>query len=254
MNLTVETGFLINVLLISIRFSGVFLMTPLFAVGSVPVRIRVMLVLSLATFIVMTQGLTQSPVQYTTGELLNAAASEMLIGLVLAFGVFAAFAAFLFGGRILDFQMGFGVANLIDPSTNTQGPLIGTVLNFIAVITFFLVDGHHMLIKGLAYSIERVPPGIMLAELPLAEVLAQFGAMFVYGLAVVAPAIFALLLLDVGMAVVARTMPQMNIFIVGIPLKIFVGLVVLAISLNYMGPLLERIYSSIFHYWEAALA
>lgn len=74
--------------------------------------------------------------------------------------------------------------------------------------------------------------------------------MFVYGLAVVAPVVAVLLMLDVGMAVAARTMPQVNMFIVGFPLKIFMGLLVLALSLNYMGPLLEKIYASIFLYWQ----
>ena len=65
-----------------------------------------------------------------------------------------------------------------------------------------------------------------------------------------APAVFTLLLVDAGMAFAARTMPQVNMFIVGLPLKILVGLMVLAISLNYVGPLLQRIYGSIFRYWE----
>lgn len=240
-------------LLVSIRLGSVFLMTPLFAVGGIPIHIRTMFVLVLSTFLVVSMSDGYSAMPSTSGTLVKAALSELIVGGIMAFGVYTAFAVFLFGGRILDFQVGFGVANLIDPSTNTQGPLIGTVLNFIAVMTFFLVDGHHMLLRGVVYSMEQVPPGVMIDELPLAAVLAQFGVMFTYGLAVVAPAVFALLLLDVGMAVIARTMPQMNIFIVGIPLKIFIGLTVLAISMNYMGPLLERVYTTIFRFWEAAL-
>ena len=168
----------------------------------------------------------------------------------MAFGVFAAFAAFMFGGRILDYQMGFGVAGLIDPATNAQSPLMGTVLSMTAVVFFFAINGHHMLIRGLVYSFEKIPPGLPLSELNLAAVVAQFGVVFLYGLAVVAPAVFALLLIDVGMAFGARTMPQINIFIVGMPIKIFVGLLMLTLSMNYLAPLFERIYTTIFRYWE----
>ena len=146
-----------------------------------------------------------------------------MIGAALAFGLFAAFGAFLFGGRLIDSQIGFAVANLIDPITRAQGPLIGTVLNLTAIAVFLAVDGHHLIIRGLADSLARFPPGQPITELGVTAVTAQFGVVFAYGLMLVAPAVFALLLLDVALAVVARTMPQMNIFIVSLPLKVFVG-------------------------------
>ncbi len=253
MELNFDASFLVGVMLVTIRFSAVLLLTPLFAFAQIPVQFRTLFLVALATLMLL--GLGVEPVNEisTTPALMKAALAEFVIGALLAFGVFSAFAAFLFGGRMLDFQMGFGVANLIDPATNTQGPLIGTVLNMMGVIVFFLLDGHHMLIRGLAYSLERLPPGVLLQDMNVTALIAQFGVMFVYGLAIVAPAVLVLLLLDVGMAVAARTMPQVNMFIVGIPLKIFVGLVVLAVSLNYMAPLLEKIYASIFHYWQDVL-
>ncbi|ODB95140.1 flagellar biosynthetic protein FliR [Candidatus Thiodiazotropha endoloripes] len=241
------------VLLVATRLAPLFLLTPIFAIARLPAHVRVLLILSLS--LLMTVGLNVHPIEQPKqlSDLFLAMANELMFGLTLAFGLFTAFGAFLFGGRILDFQMGFGVANLIDPATQTQAPLIGTVLNLMAVMTFFLIDGHHMLIRGVAYSLEKIPPGSSLINLDIEVILAQFGVMFVYGLAVVAPAVAVLLMLDVGMAVAARTMPQVNMFIVGFPLKIFLGLVILALSLNYMGPLLEKIYSSIFTYWQRVI-
>lgn len=242
-----------TVFLVTVRFAALFLLTPLFAVAQIPVRVRVLFLLALAFVMVAGLGTVQVATPLSMAELLRAVFNELIVGAALAFGVFAAFAAFLFGGRILDFQMGFGVANLIDPATNTQGPLLGTALNMMAVIIFFLLNGHHMMIRGLAYSLEKIPPGAPVRALSLEAIVSQFGVMFIYGLAVVAPAVFTLLLLDVGMAVAARTMPQVNMFIIGFPLKIFMGLVMLALSLNYMGPLLEKIYASIFHYWQQVI-
>ena len=172
----------------------------------------------------------------------------------MALGLFAAFGAFLFGGRLLDFQMGFGVASVIDPATSVQAPLIGTALNLMAVAAFFAIDGHHWIIRGVAFSLDRIPPGAALQGLNIEAVVAQFGVMFVYGLAVVAPAILTLVLVDVGMAVAARTMPQVNVFILSLPIKIFVGLSVLALTMQYVGPLLQRVYESVFRFWDQVLA
>ncbi|MEW8691989.1 MAG: flagellar biosynthetic protein FliR [Candidatus Thiodiazotropha endolucinida] len=237
-------------LLVATRVSPLFLLTPLFAITRVPARVRVLFVLALSA--VLTAGIGVVPIEppATLSGLMHAMVNELILGMILAFGLFTAFGAFLFGGRIIDFQMGFGVANLIDPATQSQAPMLGTVLNLMAVMTFFLLDGHHLLIRGLVYSLQKIPPGSSLHEVDVQAIIAQFGVMFVYGLAVVAPVVAVLLMLDVGMAVAARTMPQVNMFIVGFPLKIFMGLLVLALSLNYMGPLLEKIYASIFVYWQ----
>ncbi|MCG7977033.1 MAG: flagellar biosynthetic protein FliR [Candidatus Thiodiazotropha endolucinida] len=237
-------------LLVATRVSPLFLLTPLFAITRVPARVRVLFVLALSA--VLTAGIGVVPIDppATLSGLMHAMVNELILGMILAFGLFTAFGAFLFGGRIIDFQMGFGVANLIDPATQSQAPMLGTVLNLMAVMTFFLLDGHHLLIRGLVYSLQKIPPGSSLHEVDVQVIIAQFGVMFVYGLAVVAPVVAVLLMLDVGMAVAARTMPQVNMFIVGFPLKIFMGLLVLALSLNYMGPLLEKIYASIFLYWQ----
>lgn len=253
MNVIFDTGVLVSILLVSIRFGAVFLLTPVFSFIKVPVQFRVMFVVGLASVMMLSGSIEVASEPFTTGSLLSAAIHELFVGALLAFGLFAAFAAFLFGGRILDFQMGFGVASLIDPASGNQAPLIGTVLNMMAVITFFLLDGHHMILRGLMFSLEKLPHNVMLQDINIQAVVTMFGGVFIYGLAIVAPAILVLLLLDVGMAIAARTMPQMNMFIVGIPLKIFIGLTVLAVSLKYMSPLLEKIYVSIFQYWEKIL-
>jgi flagellar biosynthetic protein FliR len=248
-----DIHFVTALVLVFTRLSALFLLTPLFAVTQVPVNIRIIFLLALAGLLTASMKIVLAYVPHSPAMLAEAVICEFFIGALMAFGLFAAFGAFLFGGRILDLQMGFGVANLINPSTNTQGPLLGTILNLAGVLTFFLLDGHHMLIRGFAYSIEQLPLGQGIASIQIDAVIAQFGKMFVYGLMLVAPAVFALFLLDIGLAVAARTMPQINIFILGLPLKIFVGSILLALSLKYLSPLLKRIFESLFRYWEHIL-
>jgi flagellar biosynthetic protein FliR len=82
----------------------------------------------------------------------------------------------------------------------------------------------------------------------------QFGLVFSYGVLIVAPSVIVMLLLDVGLSIAARTMPQMNIFIVAMPLKVFVGLLTLALSLRTMPLALRRVFDSMPHYWQRLFA
>ncbi len=242
------------VMLTSIRIGAIFLFTPLFAIGNVPVKIRVLFILALSFMMVMLLNQHAPMINISVNDVIALSIYEALFGLTLAFGVFTAFAAFSLGGRILDFQMGFGVASLVDPVTSNQEPLLGTVLNIMAVVIFFIADGHHLLFKGIAYSFEMFPLGTLPDNLSVAHIIAQFGIIFTYGITLVAPAIFTLFLLDVVMAFSARTMPQVNMFILGIPLKILIGLSVLAVTIGHMVPLLHDIYMSIFTFWESVLS
>lgn len=245
----VATSWLLAVLLLSLRFGVVLYLAPNVAAAKVPNQVLVLWVIALSLGMLWVSDVQLIPI-HDLGALIKAALSELLVGALLAFGLLAMFAAFTFGGRIVDFQIGFGIAGLIDPATRTQAPLIGTILNLIAIMVFYTLDGHHYLLRGLAFSVEKIPPGSWLGELNIAAVVAHFGAMFSFAIAIVAPVIFSILLLDVGLAVMARTMPQMNVFIVSLPLKIFTGLSVAALSLHTITPLMERIFEAMFVFWE----
>jgi flagellar biosynthetic protein FliR len=250
----IDVVWLTAVFLAAVRLGPLFVLAPVFGAVNIPVRVRIFLSLALAATLATQVDLQAAAMPTTAGSLIAAAMVELVIGAAFAFGLFAAFGAFLFGGRILDIQIGFGVATLIDPATRSQAPLLGTALNLLAVVVFFAVDGHHMIIRALAWSLERLPPGRSLGELEATAVGAQFGVMFAYGLLIVAPAVFSLLLLDVALAVMARTMPQMNVFIVAMPLKVVVGLLVLALSMRHMQPAMNRIFESVPLYWQRLLA
>ena len=249
-----DTAWLALVLLVSLRIAPLFVLAPVFGSVPAPTLFRAALALALAAAIVTATGAALAAPPATVAELIGYAGTELVVGAALAFGLAAAFGAFLFAGRLLDLQFGFGIANLIDPTTRTHAPLIGVALNLLAITLFFVIDGHHLLLRALAFSLEQFPPGRSLASLNFAAIGAQFGTLFTLGLAIAAPALFAVLLLDLGFAVASRTMPQMNVFIVAIPFKIALGLLVLALSLRYLGAAMNRVFESIFQYWNAVLA
>lgn len=251
--LRVELAWLAVVLLVTLRVLPLFLLAPVFGSAPAPALFRAALAFALAALIVAATGTALAAAPASVEELLVLALGELVVGAALAFGVAAAFAAFLFGGRLLDMQFGFGIANLIDPVTRTQAPLLGIGLNMLAVTVFFAADGHHLLIRALAFSLEQFPPGRSIAELNFSAVIAQAGVMFTLGLMLVAPAVFAVLLLDIGFALVARTMPQMNVFIIAIPFKVAVGILVLALSMRYVAAAMSKTFESVFRYWTGFL-
>jgi len=254
MFLRVDPAWLAMVLLVSLRIAPLFIVAPVFGSVPAPTLFRAALIVSFSAAIVSATATAFAAPLVSLEQLLAYSMTELLVGAALAFGLAAAFGAFLFAGRLLDFQFGFGIANLIDPTSRSRAPLLGTVLNLLAITVFFAADGHLLLIRELALSLEHFPPGRSIAELNFPAVSAQFGLMFAMGLTIAAPAMFAILLLDIGFAAASRTMPQMNVFIVAIPFKIALGLLVLALSLRYLGAAMNRVFESIFQYWNAVLA
>jgi flagellar biosynthetic protein FliR len=123
----------------------------------------------------------------------------------------------------------------------------------LGVVVFFALDAHHALLRGLAFSVRQIPPGSWPHSLAAGAVVRQFGAVFTLSLALVAPVFSVLLLLEGGLAVISRMLPQMNVFFVGMPLKILLGLGLLAISAPMLAPVMGRTYASIFEYWTGVL-
>jgi flagellar biosynthetic protein FliR len=241
------------VMLASLRFGALFVLAPVFGGASLPAQFRVLFVLAFAAMLVAAVRPAALPIHVEVVPLVLAALSELAIGAAMAFGLFTAFGAFQFAGKLLDLQIGFSIGTVFDPVTRAQSPLLGSALNMLALVLFFALDGHHMLMRGVAYSLQRVPPGSLPANWSVVPLVDQFGSMFVFGLVLVAPVVFALLLVDVGLGIVSRTMPQLNIFTVGIPAKIVVGLLIFMGTLTALAPVMARVFASTFSYWQRLL-
>lgn len=252
MQINVDTAWALAVFYVWLRLGCVFLLAPVPMVQGTPVVVRVLFTLALAALLVSGGGVRPALASFGPGQVLLGAIGEVVVGITLAFGVFAAFGAFAMAGKILDVQSGFGLGVVYDPVTRTGAPMFATILNMTGVALFFALDGHHALLRGLAYSLHRAPPGAGL-ELSADAAVAQFGLVFSYGIALVIPVILCLLLIELALAVASRTLPQMNVFVVSIPLKLVAALSIFAVSAPTLGPAMQRVYRSIFTYWESVL-
>lgn len=252
MVVNLDQGWAMSVFLVALRVGTLLMMSPIFSGLSGLVTVRVLLTLALSALLVGGPG-HAAPMPLTLGPVLLAAMGEVVIGAVMAFGVFAAFGAFSVAGKILDIQSGFAIGSVYDPVTRAGAPLFSTMLNLVGVAVFFGMNAHHALLRGLAFSLGQVAPGagLMLSAEP---VIRQFGLMFSLGVALIVPVMLCLLLVEVGLALISRVLPQMNVFFVMVPVKIFAALAIFALTVGTLAPAMAKVFASIFLYWEQVLS
>lgn len=181
-------------------------------------------------------------------EIALAVLREMVIGILVGLLASLLFAAVQTAGQMIGFQMSFAVANVVDPVTSLQVPLIAQFYYMLAILLFLAFGAHRWVFKALAESFNLIPlagftPGEGLLEL----MLRYSSAIFSTAIKIAAPLMAALLLSDVSLGVVARTAPQMNIFIVGMPLKILLGMLLMSFSFPYLATMLGGLYRLLFN-------
>ena len=147
----------------------------------------------------------------------------------------------------MDMQVGFAIVNVVDPTSGQQIPLIGSFLYNLAVIILLVTNGHHMILAGLIESFRAVPLAGIEANISLALIIANFtGTIFLAGMKIAMPITFAILLTNVGLGILSRTMPQMNIFVVGIPMQIMVGLFILSMVMPFYVLFLDVLFNEMY--------
>ena len=157
---------------------------------------------------------------------------EVAIGLIIGFATSLVFNAIYLGGQMIDMQMGFGIVNVIDPLSNIQIPIAGQFLYLIAILAFMAVDGHHWFLGAIVDSYRIIPIGEVQISQQTIGVIWEFARqMWLIAFKIAAPILGMLFLSTAAMGIVARTVPQMNVFIVGFPLQIALGLFMLAVVL-----------------------
>lgn len=171
---------------------------------------------------------------------------EIMLGVIIGLSAKLIFAGIQLAGQITGFQMGFAIANIMDPLTSDQVPFMGLFYNLFAMLIFLSINAHHVFLKALVESFKMIPPFAFGFNGSLTELMIKFaGDMFVISIKIGAPVIAALLLTSAALGLIARTVPQMNIFIVAMPIKIVIGLMFTGISLSYLSFYLTQIFNDL---------
>ncbi|MFW5487202.1 MAG: flagellar biosynthetic protein FliR [Desulfovibrio sp.] len=222
-------------LLTLMRLSLVVFMLPFFGGGVVPTPIKVALclVLTLAVWPMLSFPGTALPANIWSICLMLF--GEVTLGLMLSMVVRFLFAAIQFGGMIMGFQMGFAMVNVIDPLTGVNNPVTSHFLYMVSLLCFLTFNGHLYLIKALAQSFVMVPPGGLYISQELGlQVLNLAGQIFVLALQITAPVMTAVFMVDLALALISRVAPQMNLIVLGFPLKITVGFAFMSLIFTYL--------------------
>ncbi len=216
-------------LLVLVRVVAMVMVAPALGARPIPAQIKVCLSVLLALLLTPLQG-TRAPLAPDWLAVALAVSREVVIGLLLGFAATLVFSSVRMAAHMVGVQIGFGFANTLDPLSTENASFLDSFYNLLAVVVFLNLGGHHALIAGLSGSLELMPVGDQ--DGPPSVVgdrLILLGSMALTTAASLAmPALGALLLTDAAMALVMRTIPQMNIFAVGLPIKMLVGIFALA--------------------------
>ncbi|MFH1851030.1 MAG: flagellar biosynthetic protein FliR [Candidatus Neomarinimicrobiota bacterium] len=247
-------GMVPQFMLILTRLTALLTTLPIFSYGSIPPRVRVMLAFVLAVIMLPLFG--AGPLPEFTGllDMLLAMTREMLIGLIIGFSARLIFEGFSMAGSFIAIQTGFQMANVMDPSTDQQEPIISHLWILLMTTIFLVADGHHLLIETLYANFRLIPLGTGQIPPAVGQTLIEGGSQaFDIAIRFAAPALVFFLLVDVAIGFIARVMPQMNIFMVAFPLKSGLGIFFLIISLNIFPILYDVVYSSLGEYTSAMM-
>lgn len=228
--LTEVLGFL----LVVCRVGGLFVLAPGFSASMIPSRIKLMLAmaLSLALMPIAVHGQT---VPLDAGAYAMLMLKELGVGLIFAFPMALVGAAVQAGASLLDTLIGFSFSSILDPVNNQQTAILGQFYSLFAVLVLLMSGGDHIMIEGLGASYRALPitayPHIGALT---SGALNAFAQVWVIGLEIAAPVLVALVITDAAIGLVSRAVPQMNVFVVGMPAKILVGMTVVAATLPFV--------------------
>jgi flagellar biosynthetic protein FliR len=218
--------------LVFFRLAGMMLFAPLFGSANVPKRVKVLLVLVLAMG--MTSTVKRPPVlPATTWELALGVGGEMAFGLAMGMVMSFVFIAAQWGGEIIGQQMGFNLSEVFDPQFGAQGSLIGDAYFMLTLVVFLLVGGHRAMLQGVHASFEVLPLlSVGMNESLLRMLAGLLMSATVLAIQLAAPMLVTMLVVDLVLGLIGKTMPQMNVMAAGLSLRSALGILVLIVGLG----------------------
>jgi flagellar biosynthetic protein FliR len=222
-------------MLVFARIGAMVMLLPGLGESNIPVRIKLAIAL-LLTLIMLPLHRAAYHVDMTSiAALLVLMLHEIVIGIVLGATARVTLSALQVAGSIIAQQMGLGFVTSVDPTQGQQGLLIGNFLTMLGITMLFATDSHHLVIAALDDSYKVFSPGETMASGDVASLATSaFTAAFKIGLQLSAPFLVFGLVFNIGLGVLARLMPQMQVYFVGVPLSIFAGFLILALVLAAM--------------------
>lgn len=228
-------------ILMFVRIGALIIFTPIIGSANVPhhAKIGLAFFITLIVFPLVDFKFIEYP--KSIFSLVPLIGSEVLIGIIVGFSVRLLMSAVQVAGTTIGFQMGFGIVNVIDPATSVQVSVIAQFKNIMSFLIFLSINAHHMILNSIATSFQLIPPlGFEFSGELLNVFMNVVRDLFIIAAKIAGPLIATLLFTSVALGMIARTVPQMNVFIVGFPLQIGLGLFMIGMSMPLFSMIIEN--------------
>lgn len=241
-------------LLVFVRMISFYIAVPLFGIKNIPNTIKIAMALFTAVIMIsispMEAGVSSAQIiPYAT-----LVAKEFFVGWMIGFGANLAFSIISLAGQLMDYQMGFTMVNVFDPLSQVQLTITGNLYYYLLLLMMLATNTHYFLIKALTESFNWIPIGQGTFHIGLySEIIRFFSDYFVIALQIAAPMIGCMLILNVVLGILARATPQMNMFVIGLPLKLILGLVVLLITLTVFPTVSEWVFERMLKFVDTII-
>jgi flagellar biosynthesis protein FliR len=235
-------------MLVFARIGAMVMLLPGFGETNIPVRIKLSIALLLTMIILPLHRAAYQVDLSSLAPLLVLMLHEIVIGIVLGATARVTLSALQVAGSVIAQQLGLGFVTAVDPTQGQQGLLIGNFLTILGMTLLFATDSHHLVISALNESYRIFAPGAMFSTGDVAALATKaFAAAFKIGMQLSAPFLVFGLVFNLGLGVLARLMPQMQVYFVGVPLSILIGFLILALVITaIMGTFLDY-FVSVMH-------
>ena len=228
----INTAYFLGIFLIFLRVGTFLMIGRIFFPSGTPAIVKAFFAFILSYMLI--GGIDYSAVDSINNNfvLVFYCINEVMTGLILGIIVNICFDFIKFAGAWMDTHIGLSMINLFDPSSQSTSTLLSNVFHWLAIIVFFLIDGHHMLIKTLIESFQVISLGkTIVYQETINQVFLSISKYFVIGLKIAIPIVLIIIICDLCMGLVSRSVPQLNVMILGMPLKILVGFLSIMIAL-----------------------
>ncbi|MCL2456092.1 MAG: flagellar biosynthetic protein FliR [Defluviitaleaceae bacterium] len=233
-------------MLILVRVSAFLIFVPVLSSMSIPLQFRLFFAFVMSVAIFSSGLVTSATFHDSPAGLIMLILTEVITGVAMGYILFFVFNTILFAGQLIDFSMGFSMVNVMDPIQQIQVPVMGNIMLMLASALLVVTGGLHIFLEMFLNSYRLVPIGtaFIIGNEPLAEfVMYLLGGFLLLAVRIAMPVVGVLILVNVCLGIMVKAVPQMNVFVVGIPLKVSIGLFLM---FSTMIPSFGAIYNSVF--------
>lgn len=214
-----------------VRIGAVFAAAPIFSANQMQPQYRALLAL-LVTLVAVPVLPKMPVVEVFSPQWVLLIVQQLGIGLMMGFTLQLVFGSLVFAGQIMALKMGLGFANVVDPASGMNAPVVAQIFLIMGTLIFLVTNGHLILIELVVESFKTFPVGASFDSIHLWNLVSWGSRMFAGGLLMALPVVGALMLVNLGMGVMARAAPQFNLFSVGFPITILFGILIIWVSLG----------------------